>query len=326
MKLTVFLFCHKSHLTIKDVLISLSLQSFKNFKLVVLADNVDKLTTSILTNEIFVKSLNFEDLIIENHCFNGKSNANIFGIENYPSDVIVWCDDDNCFDYDYLKAINLLFSSQKDLGVVGPGVVRAVDLYRKPLEEKYKSFFQEKCLLEHFYIGGPQYGFENIPAGTGMAFRYEIGLMGVNLINQGIWGKHDRIGLKMTSGNDTQFSYLAFLNGYKIGLSGLLKLDHLTTPAKLKYSYLRKMYFAVNSCHIAHVEALPNLKNVFENRIIKSTYNLIIEHLVLYHFRSLRLGKLKHLIKNLAERRGINLLNNKKDYFLDFIIYLMRLE
>ena len=256
----------------------------------------------------------------------GLTNARVKAIELSKGDIIVFCDDDNLFDIDYITNCNGLFQEINKLGIVGPGVVIPVDKSGNKLAEVYLGFFQYKNNLDNFLPGGPNYNWKNMPAGTGMCILREIGLKYVEKVKFGLITTSDRKGNNLTSGGDTQIVLLALDLNYAVGISGKLKLNHLTIQRKLRKSYLYKMYYGVHSTAPVFVEIKPDLLEHFLNKEISSTFCILFKHFIKYHYRSLRLGKIKHLIAKLGERNGILTLKNKNDYLLNWIVKILKLN
>jgi hypothetical protein len=323
MKVVVFLFIHQSEKTLRSVLLSLSSQNQKDFDLVILADNVNSETKIILEDQGFLKFLNLPNIIIHNESFGGKYYSHLYGLKNHPADIYIWCDDDNYFSVDYVENIKSLFLQNDKLGSLGPGIIIPVDIYFKPLSNKYKYFFQWKNHDESFLLGGPRNGYKYMPAGTGMSFSKKVAERYLELCNLGEITAHDRIGKKMISGNDTQIVYIADRLNLDIGRSGDLKLFHITTNEKLKHRYILKMYFSVYSCHLSHAEANENIKKAYLSKIPKSLFSIFMNHFLQHKHRSLRLGKIKYLVIDLGERKGILDVQNKRDWFLEFIVRIV---
>ncbi len=323
MKVVVLLFIHRSEQTLRNVLISLSSQTNKDFDLVILADNVNLETKRILDDRDFLNFLNIHNLFIHSESFGGKYHSHVFGLKNHPADIYIWCDDDNYFSIEYVENVKNLFLQNDKLGCIGPGIILPVDIYFKPLSEKYKYFFQWRNHTDGFLLGGPSNGFQYMPAGTGMSFSKEVANFYLEQCDCGRITAHDRKGKKMGSGNDTQIVYIADKLELVIGQSGNLKLFHITSNEKLRHLYILKMYFAVYSCHLSHAEANNNMKEYYLSITPKSLMKIITRYFLTYKQHSFKLGKIKHLIKELGERKGVLDVQDKRDWVLDCLLRLM---
>jgi glycosyltransferase involved in cell wall biosynthesis len=256
----------------------------------------------------------------------GLTNARFCAIKNSTSDILIFCDDDNLFSSDYVTECYKLFNNIPNLGVLGPGKITPIDMNLNPLENDYKYFFQYKYCESDFIPGGPLHSWQNMPAGTGLCLKRVVALNYLEKFYCGKINLTDRIGDKLVSGGDTQLVLQGISDGFQIGLSGKLSLSHLTTPRKLKRDYLKKMQFGVYNTAPVLSELSPVLLNKYLNEKIDSTVIILIKHVLKYKYRSFRIGKYKHLISKLAYKDGILRIKKRRDYFLELVIYILKLK
>lgn len=328
MNISVIVCCHNSAGVLKKTLNHLFEQKTESETKweIILVDNNSTDQTQKVAKELYQASIQNIDFTILEELKPGLSNARMRGILNAKGETIVFCDDDNAFNYNYLSNVDFIFRKYKKLGCVGPGIIEAVDLDFAPIPIKFQPFFQEKSIQGELNLGGPAYGWKNMPAGTGMCIRHDVAEKYIERIQSGVYQATDRKGKTLSSGGDTQIVYEALKMGYDIGVSDLLKLQHLTINKKLKRPYIHRLYFGVNSCHQAHAEAWPELADSFRKENPPKVPTILWKHFRRYHYRSFRLGKFKHLIRELANRYGILSLKGEKDAILNVIIWMLRLK
>lgn len=256
----------------------------------------------------------------------GLNFARSLAVLNSTADILVFCDDDNILEQNYIENVTFLFNKYPNLGAVGPGIVIPVDENLKLLDELYRSFFQYKEHDHELLLAGPSYGWQNMPAGTGLCMRRDIALSFFKKLELGTYKSTDRKGNQLSSGGDTQLVYEALKLGYVAGISGRLALKHLTIKRKLQRNYIQRMYFGVYSCAPAHVEAWPELYEQFVNEKHKNVIVIFLLHILKYKHRAFHLGKYKHFISQVARKKGKNDLLGKTDVLLDLITYLFRLR
>ena len=326
--ISVVLCCHNSQDTIGFVFTALLTQLKTNefeFEILLIDNNCTDKTVTIA--EYLFRSYNSSiPLKIIKEPRIGLNYARSTGIRNSVGSIIVFCDDDNMFNQNYILNIFKLFNANHLLGCVGPGCIIPVDTKLNPLSSELRQFFQYKYLNNELLLGGPKHNWENLPAGTGMAIKADVAQTFSSYIENGIYKSKDRSGLIMSSGGDTQMVYLAIKLEYNIGLSSNLSLSHITVRHKLEKRYIKKMYFGVYSCHQAHLEAWPDFSSKFLNEKLVPTRIILFNHIFKYGHRSFKIGKLKHLISALANNYGQLQLRCKKDYLLDFLIFVLNLK
>ena len=169
----------------------------------------------------------------------GNTFARCAGIMEARSDVLVFLDDDNHFDPDYLEQALRIARAEPELGAFG-GMARPV--FESPIAS-WKS-----KLLPH--LGARDYGPAPItsrethwgewePIGAGMVFRRDVGEEFVE------WVRADRaamlLGRKaraLMSGEDTLIAQAAYRLGYACSYQPALKMSHCMKKNRLQYRVL----------------------------------------------------------------------------------------
>jgi glycosyltransferase involved in cell wall biosynthesis len=282
MKISICCFFYNSELTV-DLVLNRINNLKGSFELIIVDNNSSDRTNLVLSN----RKLKNVKIIIEQR--QGLNYSRSTAVKNSTGDILIFCDDDNLLDDDYLVVLCELFNSFPKLGAVGPGKIFPVDIDGVQLNETLRQFFQYKNENRFFLKGGPDYGWKNIPPGTGLCIRREVAIEYFLKLDKGVYSCEDRNGLSLTSGGDTQLVLEAVKLGYVIGISGKLKLEHLTIPKKLKKKYIKRLYYALHSDFSYMIEAWPGIENYYKTLKARSTFEILLSHFMKYKNRSLRL-------------------------------------
>jgi glycosyltransferase involved in cell wall biosynthesis len=164
----------------------------------------------------------------------GLSSARQKGIDVARFDTLIFCDDDNHLDPDYVFRARQLMRSKAGVGVMGGWVRPKLSVYPgRWIEDFYPSLAIGKQ--------SEQDGYVDWVFGAGMILRKEvfetlkkrkIALM-----------LSDRVGNKQTSGGDAEICITARFVGYKIFYSNKLILDHQIAAYRLtKQGFIKGNY------------------------------------------------------------------------------------
>jgi glycosyltransferase involved in cell wall biosynthesis len=166
----------------------------------------------------------------------GLTQARLKGISVSKSDVILFCDDDNWLQDDYLLVGMQRLNNQPSIGILG-GLGEAVSTIPLP------SWFEAH---QNFYAVGPQFsqpgivrGARNVVYGAGMfmvksAFE-KITAAGFNPISS------DRKGNQLSSGGDSELCLAFQLAGHQIYYDDLLIFKHFIEEKRLTPDYLQRL-------------------------------------------------------------------------------------
>jgi len=171
----------------------------------------------------------------------GLTNARLRGIKEFRTELIVFVDDDNLLDSDYLEKVCKISDNWPFIGAWG-GQIRPkfeitppdwVDLYlpylavREFNRDKWSNLFQQ---------------YETIPCGAGMCVRRGVAEQYVHLV------RHDsrrlalgRTGKRLVSSEDNDLALTACDLGLGTGQFTDLKLTHLIPANRLEEEYLVRL-------------------------------------------------------------------------------------
>jgi len=166
----------------------------------------------------------------------GLSAARKMGFENSAYEYIIFCDDDNWLNTDYLEIlINTMRKSEKIGAVGGESTAVSDELFPKWFQEFSQSYSAGKQSESDGVIAGIQ----SALWGAGMAVRRsalsELYSKGFRSILS------DRKKNVLSSGGDIELCYALRLAGWEIWYESSLKIRHFIPGHRLKWEYLRKL-------------------------------------------------------------------------------------
>ena len=180
----------------------------------------------------------------------GLAFARAKGIALSNSNLLVFVDDDNVIDPEYLKSCLNTATGDPSLGVVAGrstgAFSRAPGRAIRPHLERYAV---RDLGDEMLYLSGKQWGLGE-PYGAGMMVRKEIADAFVELIKRN--GDHFQLGRNgdsLASGEDTLFSRLACKLGFRVAYDPKLHLTHVISPKRLTLGYLLRLLEAQAASH-----------------------------------------------------------------------------
>ncbi len=163
----------------------------------------------------------------------GLTSARQLGIRESRFNLLLFCDDDNHLEENYLIEAKKIFENNPALGIIG-GWCRP-KLTAKPRVRVWIEDFYGALAMER--VPGKD-RFVNWVFGAGMVIKKEI--FSTLLDNKIQLLLTDRLGTKQTSGGDSEFCLLSKFVGYQIYYSSLLKLDHCISAHRLsRWNFLK---------------------------------------------------------------------------------------
>jgi glycosyltransferase involved in cell wall biosynthesis len=173
----------------------------------------------------------------------GVSRARHQGILKSRYEYIVFCDDDNHFEQDYLSKAYHLFETRTDIKMLGGQGI--------PLPEtKPPSWFWNYTESYAAAPQGPQSGWANALYNAGMAIRrsYFLALHEI--------GFHfyltSRKGNALTSGEDSELCYAYRMANWGIWYEDSMKFNHSIPAARLTWEYLVRLHKGFSASYVTH--------------------------------------------------------------------------
>jgi len=196
-------------------------------------DNSSTDNTSEFVKEEWKKYACDISLKVVNEPLLGLSYARKRGFEEAAYDYVIWCDDDNSLDENYLKVAKEIFDNHKNIGVIGglgkpyadaqmPTWVEAAKMLAVGKQEEHSGPVKSKRVYgAGAIIFKPAY--EKIVAA---GFKQLLS---------------DRKGNSLSSGGDYELCYAIAMAGYVIWYDERLTFIHHIPPSRLTYEYYSKL-------------------------------------------------------------------------------------
>ncbi|CDF80640.1 glycosyltransferase (GT2) [Formosa agariphila KMM 3901] len=263
MDISVIICCYNSESLLKETLFHVANQKgINDFNYeVILVDNNSKDNTSETARKIWDRYNTVINLKIVKESEPGLAYARKTGVLNSSADILIYCDDDNWLDENYLSISYKFMRDNPEVGALG-GQSFGV------LEGDEPAWWKEKA--SGYAVGQQQKNSGDITKrgglwGAGVVIRKSIILelykAGFNSLLVG------RSGSKISSGDDSELSKWVILMGYKLWYLEELKFKHFIIQKRLTDDYVDKLYQG-------HFDASKTLRlyNVFiENVKIKES-------------------------------------------------------
>ncbi|MBK9332343.1 MAG: glycosyltransferase family 2 protein [Ignavibacteria bacterium] len=235
---SIIVCCYNSSELLRETIRSLcSLNSSNDFSAeIIIVDNASTDKTAETASGL-LKEFNCPfDFRIESEPKQGLSFARKKGIEVSVYDYILFCDDDNRLEENYLINSFRVMEENKETGALG-GVSEPVSDIEFP--EWFEDFKQSYSAGRQSENNGEIRSELHSLWGAGMVLR--------RTAIEGLYsnGFHslltDRTGSMLTSGGDTELCYALRLAGWKIRFDNSLKLRHFLPAKRLTWKYLREL-------------------------------------------------------------------------------------
>jgi glycosyltransferase involved in cell wall biosynthesis len=201
---------------------------------IVLVDNASTDNTATVAREEWVKySINYVHLRVVFQPKPGLTYARETGIIEAKYDVLIFCDDDNWLDRNYIANTSVIMSNNKRIGALGG---RAEAVADSPLPEWFDRYKYSYASYAQAEEDGELRDKHTALFGAGMVLRKlvwnELRLRGYSPILS------DRLGSMLSSGGDTELCFAIRLLGYKLWYSDTLVFKHFMPAQRLTINYL----------------------------------------------------------------------------------------
>jgi glycosyltransferase involved in cell wall biosynthesis len=208
---------------------------------VLIVDNASMDGTSDWINHVKLsKKWNFNLFCVE-ESKPGLNFARITGAKNATYEWLLFCDDDNLLDCNYINYWFNSISYQQNVGALGG---KGIPLTDNPLPDWFNEY-------AHSFAVGPQFSKSGyIPKGTAL---YGAGLFVLKtpvlkIVEKGFYMiMSDRQSGKLTSGGDLEWCYLLQLSGLKLYYDERLIFQHKLDASRLTWDYYKKLKAGIAS-------------------------------------------------------------------------------
>ena len=259
----------------------------------------------------------------------GLINARITGIETSLGETVIFFDDDNEPNDDYLKKLTWLKEKYPDVGAWGPGIVDVdfIDGIEEKIANYARAIFQERneseVTLSNEKEWQPCY-----PFGTGLCLEKKILLNFIQFVKNNTYTLTGRTKDQLASGEDLQIVLFFIKMGRSAGVSPDLKVTHIIPKKRTTHSYLKKISFGTTICvPVCQMQIFPEFESKlrehmyppfkFSKKALTSLYKISITKNRIKQYK---------LISFIAYRSGIYQSFNKKlPNLVRFVIKILNL-
>jgi len=216
----------------------------------------------------------------------GLSYARSAGIKAAKGKYIVFFDDDNEPEENYIIELVRLHSDFPEVIAWGPGTVNVdflgeVDEKLRPLAT---AAFQDRHETSVLYSNEPSWQ-PFYPYGTGLSINREYLLQYISLVEENKFTLTGRSGGQLTSGEDVQMVLFCLSKGASAGVSPQLSITHMVPSQRGTLAYLVKLTYGTSvsysTCvaevfpdHIKEVYAQIMPERKFIRRVLKKFISL----------------------------------------------------
>jgi glycosyltransferase involved in cell wall biosynthesis len=219
---------------------------------VVLVNNASTDNTAELAKTTWEKLQLRVPLCIEDQAVPGLSFAREKGIDKASYEYLLFCDDDNWLDENYIQNVFTVMNSDDKIGALGGHGIPYFEIDPPKNILKYSGYYatgQQRA-------GTGEVGYPHV-YGAGCTYRKSAI---VHLFKNGFkYQLTGRNGDKLMCGEDHELCYALFLSGYKIWASDSLTFFHFIPASRITTEYIKR-----------------NIMGIAHSNFVLSVYKLII--------------------------------------------------
>lgn len=171
----------------------------------------------------------------------GLTPARLRGIREAKGDLLVFVDDDNVLDADFLETAQRIMQERPFLGSWS-GQCRPA--FEQTPPEWTRRYWGNLCIreFEHDVWSNLPRLADTMPCGGGLCVRRDVARSYLQLHDSGKRSvQFDRVGTSLMSGGDNDLAGCACALGLGVGLVASLKLTHLIPPGRLTVDYFERL-------------------------------------------------------------------------------------
>jgi len=238
---SVIICCYNSSKLLPETLHHLSLQKVRSYVRweVIVVDNASTDNTEEVALKEWSRYKNCKGILrVVKQPIPGLSAAREKGIEESKYEYMVFCDDDNWLEKNYLQTVVSTMRVEKEIGIIGCETEEVCEVNPPDWFDKWKNW--SYAVGEQFEKSGDITWSRGFVWGAGMVLRRKA----LNqLYKEGFRSLlTDRKGKELASGGDTELCFALRLAGWRIWYEPKLKLKHYMTAPRLKWEYLLKLW------------------------------------------------------------------------------------
>lgn len=196
----------------------------------------------------------------------GSSFARIAGLKSTKAPILIFIDDDNEPDINYVKNAKHYYDNYPSVYMWGPGKITVEYLEAVPewFAKNCSKFFLEKnshyieygCIVEKWM--------DCYPYTAGLVLRREVFEKYSQRFQNGELTSTGRKGGSLSSGEDLQLVWEAVKTGSAAGVSPEFQINHLIPARRANLSYVRRLSFGTSSSFApAITQSFPSTKDLY---------------------------------------------------------------
>jgi glycosyltransferase involved in cell wall biosynthesis len=172
----------------------------------------------------------------------GLTPARLRGIAEASGDALVFVDDDNVLDPEFLGCALKILETHPHLGVIGAGMlVPEFEIPPSVEIQPWLKILALRSISESFWSNNPSDG-SCIPWGAGLVVTRQVGLAYTALVDRlRVSAVLDRRGEHLFCGGDDLFSWAAAECGLGFGIFADLRIVHLISAGRLTKEYFLRL-------------------------------------------------------------------------------------
>jgi glycosyltransferase involved in cell wall biosynthesis len=238
---SVVICCYNSSTRIVKVLEHLALQQGSFAGEIILVDNCCTDDTVAKARQYWNREVRNMPLSVIQENQAGLTYARIAGTRAAHYETLVFCDDDNWLDKNYLQQAYILMGNYPEVGIAG-GEITA--FYEKQTPEDFESMAAYLAISKPQADGIITKKSPFLP-GAGLVVRRSAL---IQIIDSGFqFFCSDRVGKSLSSGGDSELSMALVLAGYEVYYSNALRLQHFITAERISWAYMERLVSGINS-------------------------------------------------------------------------------
>ncbi|MES2377393.1 MAG: glycosyltransferase family 2 protein [Bacteroidota bacterium] len=234
---SIIICCYNSSSRLKQTLAYIAKQNTQpniNCELIVVDNASTDDTANFAINEWKALANDVIEFKIISETKQGQSYARVAGATHAQYEYLIFCDDDNWLDENYVQTVTVLFNKREDIAILGGlSTAQLEDEAAKP--NWFDKFY-------HSYAVGTASNPEELVHfvhGAGLAIRRSIFKM---TTDNRPFLLHGRKQNQLTCGEDGEICARVRLAGYKILYTPTLTLTHFLPAGRLTWQYFKKLH------------------------------------------------------------------------------------
>lgn len=242
--ISVIVCCYNSAVHLPQTLTHLLAQRTENFPWeVILVNNGSTDNTIAVAEKVWKSNHSKAPLIFVEERRQGLAFARQKGIDSATFDVLIFCDDDNWLDQNYLTKAFEIMNANREIGALGGRGFPVAESGFPNWFETYKYNFA--CYRQAEEEGELKEETASL-FGAGLVVRREALVKLKDRKFSPILT--DRLGKNLSSGGDTELCFAIRMAGFKLWYSDQLQFRHFLPASRLTINYLYKLNRSLSEC------------------------------------------------------------------------------